>query len=505
MKEPIINKVVYADEERNIHIMHPVAVIILGGSGFIGRELCQHWPAELDGTTTVRGGVYAVNRGRTHWGAPVDAPHVTQVIGDRTDAASMRRAFVAVVARARDRVAHLPAAASGGAGAPNADAALVDSKKQLDLIVVDFSSATDKCIENTHAALEHCKDEQGTHLLHYILISTDSVYADLDDSRLGALTSPEWRITEQYPLREPKPGRAGRNYADHKRRIEPAAIAAFGAKHVTALRMADVLGEYDDTSRFWATLLWAECVAADHSHAPRMRLDADVASRYVSFTLSSDVCDLLWRMIGRLSVSSVVDGDGHDHGHGQGHGHGDAPQPHLPPITGGCFNIACRDPLPMCEFVSHIFHFAMAQKDRQEQELLHQQHNELVAHPGQLQRRLSGIPGGAAVDAAATSVLPHVSESSSSHSSGGSGSGSGSSDTDSSMGDEATCDYYPSVRCGAISSDAAVTQLGWAPTPVLAAVDRACRFFSGRRLRGLSEFGCALKKLPKGIASKYFS
>mmetsp|Transcript_108131 Transcript_108131/g.312459 ORF Transcript_108131/g.312459 Transcript_108131/m.312459 type:complete len:443 (+) Transcript_108131:90-1418(+) len=230
-----------------------LAVLVLGGSTFMGRELVQ----QLVGRSAR---VCVVNRGRSYWGTDdTSGGRAARVLADRRDTKS----FAALLSEATDRL--------------GSDWALV----------ADFSAYNGADIR---CALEGLRGRFAT----YAYISSDSVY------EVSAWAGEEWLprkgcagdpvVAEDDSARpdstaERRRLRKADSYGDGKLEAEEAlaeglrALAASPSSpcraRAVALRLPDVIGPYDDTLRLWAYWHWLQ---AGHEHPPQVH-DARATKR----------------------------------------------------------------------------------------------------------------------------------------------------------------------------------------------------------------------------------
>lgn len=212
-------------------------VVVLGGSCFMGRRLSQRLAAAAPRVRFV-----VVNRGKTYWGEPLQHPHIC---ADRSD----RGGWIAAFAPLRGAT----------------------------VTVVDFSCDDESMLH----LMADCLSQFEMVLQQYILISTDSVYSG------RAL---EW-VREDDAEFQPEDGPRGlcSEYSCNKACIDRAARQRFGDR-LLALRLPDVLGPWDDSNRYLATLL---AVAADAAFL----FPQELVGMRVSFVYSEDVVELVMRML----------------------------------------------------------------------------------------------------------------------------------------------------------------------------------------------------------------
>eukprot|EP00930_Biecheleria_cincta_P043354 TRINITY_DN29781_c0_g1_i1.p1 TRINITY_DN29781_c0_g1~~TRINITY_DN29781_c0_g1_i1.p1 ORF type:complete len:455 (-),score=74.20 TRINITY_DN29781_c0_g1_i1:128-1492(-) len=206
----------------------PPAVLVLGGSTFMGRELVQRLVAKP-------ARVCVVNRGRKYWGT--DDPSngkAARLIADRRDAKSF---------------AHLLDLATRRLGT------------RWDL-VADFSAYNGDDIRAALAGLQGRFDK-------YVYISSDSVYevsawaGEGWSPRKGTSGDPYVaEVDSERPAdtTTQKRLRKADSYGDGKLEAEEALAAGLAEHPATsrgvALRLPDVIGPFDDTLRLWAYWHW---------------------------------------------------------------------------------------------------------------------------------------------------------------------------------------------------------------------------------------------------------
>uniref|UniRef100_A0A7S1WSK0 NAD-dependent epimerase/dehydratase domain-containing protein n=1 Tax=Alexandrium catenella TaxID=2925 RepID=A0A7S1WSK0_ALECA len=224
------------------------AVLVLGGSTFMGRETVQ---ALLD----LPARVCVVNRGRTYWGT--DDPSMgraARVVADRRDA----ELFAARIDVATERLGTRWA------------------------LVADFSAYNSADIQTALNGLRSRFDM-------YAYISSDSVYevsswaGDGWERRPKDPSGPRVQEAASARPEDEKTRKRLRNadtYGDGKLRAEEALAAAL-AKDSTAgravcLRLPDVIGPFDDTLRLWAFWHWLQ---AGPQHPPQVHEKTPAAKR----------------------------------------------------------------------------------------------------------------------------------------------------------------------------------------------------------------------------------
>jgi len=215
------------------------AVLVLGGSTFMGRETVQ---ALLD----LPARVCVVNRGRAYWGTDdTSMGRAARVVADRRDA----ELFAARLDVATERLGTRWA------------------------LVADFSAYNGSDIQAALSGLRGRFDV-------YAYISSDSVY------EVSSWAGQEWKVQESgastphvsesastRPVSEKtrKRLRHADSYGDGKLQAEEA-LAAGLAGDATAgrgvcLRLPDVIGPFDDTLRLWAFWHWLH---AGPEHPPEV-------------------------------------------------------------------------------------------------------------------------------------------------------------------------------------------------------------------------------------------
>jgi len=215
------------------------AVLVLGGSTFMGRETVQ---TLLD----LPARVCVVNRGRSYWGtADPSAGRAARVVADRRDA----ELFAARLDVATER--------AGGRWA----------------LVADFSAYNGSDMRAALAGLRGRFDV-------YAYISSDSVY------EVSSWAGDDWEAREGGPIGQHvaesasarpedegtrKRLRQADTYGDGKLRAEEALAAGLAedaaAGRGVCLRLPDVIGPFDDTLRLWAFWHWLH---AGPEHPPQV-------------------------------------------------------------------------------------------------------------------------------------------------------------------------------------------------------------------------------------------
>ena len=211
--------------------MDGALLVVLGGTGFMGRHVLQEAKGLIHTVT--------INRGRTYWeGDLIATPPMSKVTGDRGDERSMTKAIA--------EVCRIHSGLCVGGVIPT-------------VTVVDFSCDDKDEMRAVFVALrELMPSQQGkvfVRSIHrYVLVSSDSVYAPTYISS---------GVTEDATLCSP----ASKGYSGEKLRGEmqlgrdvTAAIrdGLLGPSfQAIVFRLPDVLGPYDRSGRFWATVLWA--------------------------------------------------------------------------------------------------------------------------------------------------------------------------------------------------------------------------------------------------------
>lgn len=218
------------------------AVLVFGGSTFMGRELVQRLVARP-------ARVCVVNRGRKYWGT--DDPsggHAARLIADRRDASS----FAGLLDEATKRLG-----------------------TSWDL-VADFSAYNGN---DMRAALAGLRGR----FRRYAYISSDSVY------EVSAWAGDGWlqrkAISEEPYVAEAESERPSSkkvrhrlqkadSYGDGKLEAEEALAAGLlevpGCRGVS-LRLPDVIGPFDDTGRLWAYWHWLHAGPEDPPQVPDTR------------------------------------------------------------------------------------------------------------------------------------------------------------------------------------------------------------------------------------------
>lgn len=201
------------------------AVLVLGGSTFMGRETVQALLA-------LPARVCVVNRGRRYWGStdPSDG-RVARVLADRHNAAE----FASRLDEATRRMG------------------------QQWALVADFSAYNG---DDIRASLAGLKGRFQT----YAYISSDSVYEVSSWAAAGWRARESCETSEQDSLRPSEASIRKRlkkadSYGDGKLEAEEALAAGLtdgdnNSSRSVSLRLPDVIGPFDDTLRLWAYWHW---------------------------------------------------------------------------------------------------------------------------------------------------------------------------------------------------------------------------------------------------------
>jgi dTDP-4-dehydrorhamnose reductase len=168
----------------------------------MGRKLVETLSTDMPHIQVV-----TINRGNAYWGVP----GCPTIVADRRNRAEYRRMILEVLPK------H------------------------------DWIGVVDFCAYSVADVEESLPDE--IHSLKYILISTDSVYEIVDDR--GSPVE-ETRISGNAESGDLHPERDRYGY---KKFLVENFLLKNGSKAV-CLRLPDVIGEFDDTLRFWAIKLW---------------------------------------------------------------------------------------------------------------------------------------------------------------------------------------------------------------------------------------------------------
>jgi len=257
------------------------AVLVLGGSTFMGRETVQ---ALLD----LPARVCVVNRGRSYWGTnDPSGGRAARVSADRRDAELFAARLDVVTERLGGRWA----------------------------LVADFSAYNGTDIRTALTGLRGRFDT-------YAYISSDSVY------EVSSWAGEGWVLPEKHS-REPevdecdsaRPGdskmrkrlRKADSYGDGKLLAEEALAAGLAedssAGRGVCLRLPDVIGPFDDTMRLWAFWHWLQVgprnppqvhVTPDDQARKRRRTEAPPpALTPMAFVFSRDVARFIVNLVGR--------------------------------------------------------------------------------------------------------------------------------------------------------------------------------------------------------------
>nr|CEL67872.1 TPA: NAD dependent epimerase/dehydratase family protein [Neospora caninum Liverpool] len=213
-------------EERRSRVtsgsLPPQRVLVLGGTAFIGRVVTRRLHDEDYP-------LVFVNRGRSYWeGNGIDQAEYHRA--DRRDP----KAFADCVADLTEREEA--------------------TRGRSWLAVVDFSAYKPRDIQASLAGL-------GGRYGLYIYISTDSVYEVSDSSLWKARSS----VTEDLAVRPKEKDRVAilkkkDAYGHNKLAVEEVLREQVqrDRRPVVCLRLADVVGPFDDTDRFWTYFWWTQ-------------------------------------------------------------------------------------------------------------------------------------------------------------------------------------------------------------------------------------------------------
>ncbi|KEP66759.1 UNVERIFIED_CONTAM: NAD dependent epimerase/dehydratase family protein [Hammondia hammondi] len=234
----------------------PERVLILGGTAFIGRTVTRKLHEE--GYLLV-----FINRGRSYW----NGENIAQAEYHRADRKAPE-AFAACVASLTDREEA--------------------TRGRSWLAVVDFSAYKPRDIL---ASLKGLRGRYGM----YIYISTDSVYEVSDSSLWRGLPS----VSEDFAVRPKEKQRVSLlkkkdTYGHNKFAVEEILRKETHAtgRPVACLRLADVIGPFDDTDRFWTYFLWTQ-VAGQHP----VLVDPSGATQRMNLTFVEDVAAAVSRLL----------------------------------------------------------------------------------------------------------------------------------------------------------------------------------------------------------------
>ncbi|PFH35667.1 NAD dependent epimerase/dehydratase family protein [Besnoitia besnoiti] len=289
----------------------PQRVLVLGGTAFIGRTVARRLHEE--GYQLV-----FVNRGRSYWGSKLTegAEHHR---ADRRDA----KAFEACL----DKLTEEEKATQGRSW----------------LAVVDFSAYKPSDIQ---AALNGLRGRYGL----YVYISSDSVY-EVSDADLWK-RSPS--VTESHAVRPTDAHRASilrrkDRYGHNKLAAEELLrdTASAYRRPVVALRLADVIGPFDDTDRFWAYFWWTQ-VASCHP----VLVEPSGESQRMNLTFSEDVARAVSCLLGMPLLSedasenvAETNAAADDKALDERNASGDEP-------LFSAYNLACEETVTLVEFLN---------------------------------------------------------------------------------------------------------------------------------------------------------
>eukprot|EP00439_Symbiodinium_sp_Y106_P059488 s4384_g8.t1 len=250
------------------------AVLVLGGSTFMGRETVQTL-LELPARVCV------VNRGRSYWGTTDPSNgRVARLSADRRDRRRFSERLDMVTTRLEEKWA----------------------------LVADFSAYDGA---DMRCALEGLRGRFDT----YAYISSDSVYEVSSAAGSGWMLQAQ-AVDEslaQRPVEDTvrKKLRKADSYGDGKLEAEEAlAEGLVSSTRAVALRLPDVIGPFDDTLRLWAYWHWLRAGADScrpqvrKSPAKRARLEAQATTQSfddppLAFVFSRDVARFLAGLVGK--------------------------------------------------------------------------------------------------------------------------------------------------------------------------------------------------------------
>ena len=250
------------------------AVLVLGGSTFMGRETVQTL-LELPARVCV------VNRGRSYWGTrdPSNG-RVARLTADRRDKRHFSERLDMVTTRLEEKWA----------------------------LIADFSAYDGADIR---CALEGLRGRFDT----YAYISSDSVYEVSSAAGSGWMLQAR-AVDESFAQRPAedtvrKKLRKADSYGDGKLEAEEALAEGLDSStRAVALRLPDVIGPFDDTLRLWAYWHWLRA-GADSCRpqvrklpAKRARLEAQATTESfddppLAFVFSRDVARFLAGLVGK--------------------------------------------------------------------------------------------------------------------------------------------------------------------------------------------------------------
>jgi nucleoside-diphosphate-sugar epimerase len=228
------------------------AVLVLGGSCFMGRQLVEALRRQnMD--------VYTVNRGRTYW----SVPGKPSIVANRDD----REQY-------RDNILRF-----------------IDINPHINWIgIVDFCAFRKKDITEALPDVLF----KGSMFPWYIYISTDSVYEVI--TNIGCMKIPIKEETTNTGDELVKKNID--KYGYHKFMAEKAVLAKSDeTQNTVCLRLPDVIGEFDDTNRLWSYVLWIKSGCPIHPGDPDIPL---------SFVYARDVVRLVTGLLTESHTSRCV-------------------------------------------------------------------------------------------------------------------------------------------------------------------------------------------------------
>jgi nucleoside-diphosphate-sugar epimerase len=192
--------------------------------------------------------VYTVNRGKRYWGEKRE----TSIVADRKNRQEYREKIEKFIQRTNTTW----------------------------LGIVDFCAYKPKDITES---LPDCLFDSDLFPI-YILISTDSVYEAIPEQLNGISTMSE-SITDKYP--NSMLDKTFDSYG-YKKLLCERALLERSRSNVVCLRLPDVIGEFDDTHRFWCYKLWVQSGLPVHASSDDIPL---------AFVYSRDVVSVIAKLL----------------------------------------------------------------------------------------------------------------------------------------------------------------------------------------------------------------
>ena len=230
-------------------------ILVLGGSEFTGRTFVNDLLEDESNS------IYMINRGKPYWGESFkDHDRVRHYYGNRSEYLEFQK-LIGYISEKHE---------------------ITTNGKKWDL-VVDFSSFERKEVKSAIRALKNkCR--------LYVFISSDSIY-DVCDKKLRR----DDFIIEEYAVRPDTDAlieelNDNEEYGNDKLKCEEYLKSHVDGSdfNYICLRLPDVIGPYDTSTRFWAYMMWIKNCEEFPIHVNKY-----FQLRYLSFVYSKDVSKLL--------------------------------------------------------------------------------------------------------------------------------------------------------------------------------------------------------------------